>query len=83
MKLPLFPSAKTNTLTKAFLINALLVSLISVTAVETKRQLDHKREFNETIRVLITLLITFGSALFWYVILWGLLDFGGGMLDLT
>ena len=76
------------TLWKAFILNALATSLVILIAIVVKRRLDNRlnvdpkqpvEKFN-WYSVTVTLLITFGTSLSAYLIMYIVFGFGRGML---
>ena len=77
------------TMWKAFTLNALVTSLIILIAITVQRRLDNNLGINpnepplKTINwysITVTLLITFGTSLMAYLIMYIVFGFGGGML---
>ena len=78
------------TLWKAFILNALTTSLVILIAITVKRRLDEDLNVNPNqpiekssfnwYSITVTLLITFGTSLTAYLIMYIVFGFGGGML---
>lgn len=77
------------TLWKAFTLNALVTSLVILIAITVKRRLDIDLDLNpneppqkglDWYSITVTLLITFGTSLTAYLIMYIVFGFGSGML---
>ena len=76
---PLIPNFKATSFTKAFILNALVTSLIAFTAVCAHDLVG--KNIKKTIYVyLSTIIITFLSAIICYFVMYILFGYGGGML---
>jgi uncharacterized protein YpmS len=81
------------TLWKAFILNALTTSLVILIAIIVKRRLDEELNVNQNqpdekssfdwYSTTVTFLITFGTSLTAYLIMYIVFGFGGGMLANT
>jgi len=75
---------------KAFILNSILTSLLILIAIVVKKRIDleldldsddsNQKQFN-WYGVTVTLLITFGTSLLAYLIMYVVFGFGGGMLS--
>ena len=82
---PVIPHLRTNTVGKAFILNAIATALIAFVAVETRFLLEKNENItNEALCITITLCSSLCSSLFAalviYSILFVLFNFGGGMM---
>ena len=82
----LIKNFRSTSILKAFVLNAMTVSLtifiaINVQAYLNKRDIDSNNDGNNVYNSVITLMITFSTALLSYYIMYQLFGFGGGMLS--
>lgn len=78
---PVIPHLRTNTVGKAFILNAIATALIAFVAVETRFLLEKNENItNEALCITITLCSSLFAALVIYSILFVLFNFGGGMM---
>lgn len=78
---------KSTSIWKAFVLNAMTASLTIYIAITTKAYLDkynitpnEKSDISTVYNSILTLLITFCTALISYIIMYQIFGFGGGML---
>ena len=84
---------KSTTLWKAFILNALTTSLVILIAIIVKRRLDEDLNVNPNqpvqkssfnwYSITVTMLITIGTSLIAYLMMYVVFGFGGGMLAST
>lgn len=78
---------RATTIPKAFIINAIVISVIATVGIETKSFLNRKINQNkdsfqisEGAKAIITLASTFLAGLITYTVMYILFNYGGGML---
>ncbi len=76
---PLVKNFRATTFTKAFILNALAISFMAVFAIEMKLALEEQK-LDESLRVFLTWVISFFTALVVFTLLHIFFGFGGGML---
>ena len=84
---PLFHNFKATTFIKAFILNAIAVSLITTSSIQTREYLDDigRKEkggwnLSNFTKSVIVLFVSFICSLFVYLLLFLITGFGGGML---
>jgi uncharacterized membrane protein YbhN (UPF0104 family) len=74
---------KATTIWKAFFLGSLIMAIVSVASIETRKELEKLGWFNnkpEIIIALITFVISFLIGLTSYLIMYFLFGYGGGMI---
>ena len=80
--MPIIQNFRANTITKAFILNALAISITAALSIELRRVLDRDMEkMSDTMKTFIVFAFAFAIAIFTYTLLHVIFGYGGGMLS--
>lgn len=80
--MPIIQNFRANTITKAFILNALAIAITAALSIELRRILNRKlTNTNDVTKTLIVFVFAFVIAIFTYTLLHVIFGYGGGMLS--
>jgi len=84
MRLPIFTTLKATSYFKAFILNALAATIISVVAIEFRLALEYGKNsyYGFWSNVILTLISTFIASVLVYHVMYFVFLYGGGQLNL-
>ena len=80
--MPIIQNFRANTITKAFILNALAIAITAALSIELRRILNRKlTNTNDVTKTFIVFVFAFVIAIFTYTLLHVIFGYGGGMLS--